>query len=50
MPVAILVAKVLPGGERMSRDKVLRNINQRIEMYNLFLRVAQKIREEKRNK
>jgi len=34
----------------MSREKVLRNINQRLEMYNLFMRVVQKIREEKRNK
>lgn len=34
----------------MSRQKVLQNINQRLEMYNLFLRVAHKIREEKRNK
>lgn len=34
----------------MAREKTLRNINERMEMYSLFLKVAQKIREEKRRK
>lgn len=32
----------------MSKSGILREINNRMEMYNLFLRVAKKIREEKR--
>lgn len=34
----------------MSKSNTLREINSRLEMYNLFLRVAKKIREEKRQK
>lgn len=35
----------------MSRQqRTVKNINERLEMYNLFLKVAHKIREEKRNK
>ena len=32
----------------MSKSRVLREINNRMELYNLFVRVAKKIREEKR--
>lgn len=34
----------------MSKSHVLREINNRLEMYNLFLRVAKKIRTEKSGK
>lgn len=34
----------------MSKSSILREINNRLEMYNLFLRVTKKIREEKRQK
>ncbi len=32
----------------MSKSGILKEINNRMEMYNLFLRVAKKIRAEKR--
>ena len=32
----------------MNKNHVLKEINNRMEMYNLFLRVAKKVREEKR--
>lgn len=34
----------------MSRERTVRNINQRIEMYNLFMRVAHKIRQQNKEK
>lgn len=34
----------------MSRQRAVKNIDQRVEMYNLFLKVAHKIREKNRVK
>ncbi len=32
----------------MNRGQILQQINNRLEMYNLFIRVAKKIRQEKK--